>query len=630
MGRRGTDTMHAVRRHVRLPATANRPMLEGVEVNASDHAGRILSGFTRAYELLCRRRTELLAKSGPLACFERDQIRVIVRPTRIYARMLDESLHPDLQQDAQARDRFIERLWVGVDQHPHLARLVPSEQHDLLNLDIPRFTAQPGSTHLWDSRGRRFDGMLRETPMSSVRRRIAQLSDRDLGRQRWFISASLAAVPQVAAHTVASVRMNGSPSAGPKTPTLIDLARQIGDRLEATACRGAADVAWMGISPRSPGQWALAPVGLDLYDGLPGIAFFLAHLADTTGEDRYRELAQVTLSTTLTRLESEDEGRLTPAGAFNGLGRVIYTLGHLGQLWGAPPLFAAAASLLPVLVEAVREDDAFDIIDGSAGAIMALLALDGCAPSALARAALDACGERLLEQATSLATGIGWPSARAPRALAGMAHGNAGIAMALVHLWRATGASRFKVGADEALAYERSLFSAEAANWPDLRPRDGASTGDPRFMTAWCHGSPGIGLARLRSLAIAPDERSAQEIQIATRTVLEQGAVRSHCLCHGELGNLELLLEATPHAVGPRSREPRRCPQGHACAGRAGVRLAWTSRNAGSDDRPRRHRLRPAPPVGLSPVPVRARPRPAPALAPLSPVPVFSRFQTRS
>ncbi|MEO7275964.1 MAG: type 2 lanthipeptide synthetase LanM family protein [Vicinamibacterales bacterium] len=550
----GTDTMHVVRGHVSVPAGANRPLFGGTDLDAADHAGAIASGFSRAYRLLCRYRPELLADDGPLARFERDEIRVIVRPTRIYARLLDESLHPDLQRHAPDRDRFVDRLWVGVDEHPHLAPLVPSETQDLRNLDIPRFTAQPGSAHLWDSRGRRFGGMLRETPMAGVRRRIAQLSDRDLERQRWFITASLAAIQPSLPHHASPARRTRSTAHAPR-PGLIALARQIGDRLEATACHGSGEVAWMGISPRGTGQWALAPVGLDLYDGLPGIAFFLAHLADATGEPRYRALADTTLSTILGRLHSEDDSRPVSAGAFNGWGGLIYTLSHLGQLWGTPDLIVTAASLLQPLVEAVHRDDAFDVIDGSAGAILALLALNRCDPTPAARAALLAGGERLIERATPLEVGIGWPGARAPQPLAGMAHGNAGMALALVQLGYATGVPRFARAAEEAVAYERAIFSVDAANWPDLRPRDAVATGGPRFMTAWCHGAPGIGLARLRAAAQMPDADSRREIDVAIGTVLGQGAMRSQCLCHGELGNLELLLEAADPADAALSRQ---------------------------------------------------------------------------
>lgn len=41
--------------------------------------------------------------------------------------------------------------------------------------------------------------------------------------------------------------------------------------------------------------------------------------------------------------------------------------------------------------------------------------------------------------------------------------------------------------------YENSLYSEEKENWLDLRSPEG----EQKVMNAWCHGAPGILLARL-------------------------------------------------------------------------------------------------------------------------------------
>lgn len=64
-------------------------------------------------------------------------------------------------------------------------------------------------------------------------------------------------------------------------------------------------------------------------------------------------------------------------------------------------------------------------------------------------------------------------------------------------------------------------------------------------MTAWCHGAPGIGLARLQSLCYLDNLATRTEINTAIKTTLEQGFGSNHSLCHGDLGNLELILQAS-------------------------------------------------------------------------------------
>ena len=64
------------------------------------------------------------------------------------------------------------------------------------------------------------------------------------------------------------------------------------------------------------------------------------------------------------------------------------------------------------------------------------------------------------------------------------------------------------------------------------------------FMSAWCHGAPGIGLARLQCLPHLNDAEIHAEIATALKTTFAQGFGHNHSLCHGDLGNLELLLQA--------------------------------------------------------------------------------------
>jgi lantibiotic modifying enzyme len=64
-------------------------------------------------------------------------------------------------------------------------------------------------------------------------------------------------------------------------------------------------------------------------------------------------------------------------------------------------------------------------------------------------------------------------------------------------------------------------------------------------MVAWCHGAPGIGFSRLKSLGDLDNPEIREEIDTALRTTLEQGFGGNHSLCHGDLGNLDFILEAS-------------------------------------------------------------------------------------
>jgi lantibiotic modifying enzyme len=157
--------------------------------------------------------------------------------------------------------------------------------------------------------------------------------------------------------------------------------------------------------------------------------------------------------------------------------------------------------------------------------------------------------------------GVGWvtpvPARRPP---SGFSHGVAGIAWALLELFALTGDERFRAKALAAIEYERSLFSPEDGNWLDERDMGGLARrngGGPRSISAWCYGAPGIGLARLSTLAQLDDEATRDEIEVALRNTLAHGFGQNHSLCHGDLGTIELLSEYVRVTRDPRCARER-------------------------------------------------------------------------
>jgi lantibiotic modifying enzyme len=132
----------------------------------------------------------------------------------------------------------------------------------------------------------------------------------------------------------------------------------------------------------------------------------------------------------------------------------------------------------------------------------------------------------------------------------GLSHGTTGVAYALLELFSATGDARYRAAAERALEYERYWFDPRRGNWPDFRhDRKRQRRQRPQsFATFWCHGAPGIGLARLRAYEILNDERCKEEGSIAlttTYTMLQNGLnadAENFSLCHGLAGNAEILL----------------------------------------------------------------------------------------
>jgi type 2 lantibiotic biosynthesis protein LanM len=498
---------------------------------------------------------------------------VVVRSTNVYGLLWYESFHPDLLRDGLDRDRYFDRLWAEVARRPDFRRVVAAERRDLLRGDIPSFSASPADRTLVTSEGEPLPDFLRAPSLDVVRDRVAQLGEDDLATQTWIVEASLSTLLMDREDRIARPAWRASADGTIGGQRLLALAQAAGRRLHDLALQTDAGASWLGVGPLDATTWGVLPSGTDLYAGTGGIALFLAHLGGVTGEPVHTQLARRAVMslrsqsrTFLDSVRDEEETGMPPAavGAFEGLASVVYALTHLGVLWDEPGLLDEAEELVAALPPLVARDDRLDVIYGSAGCLLALLSLHAVRPTPRILQVATACGERLGATCRATSPGTAWTTLDGEPPLAGFSHGVAGIAYSLLKLAARTSDERFRVTALDALAYERSLFDAELDNWADLRTFGGTRPAkapenvdatDRTSMVAWCHGAPGIGLARLGALEVLDDPQVRDEIDIALHTTTAYGFAMNHSLCHGALGNVDLLLTAAQVLDRPQDHE---------------------------------------------------------------------------
>ncbi|MFP5318914.1 MAG: lanthionine synthetase LanC family protein [Acidimicrobiia bacterium] len=322
-----------------------------------------------------------------------------------------------------------------------------------------------------------------------------------------------------------------------------DLAAGLGDRLCREAIWHEDRCTWLGDDvdvPRGAGAVVHRSVGPDLYNGTAGIGWLLAHLGRRTGRPEHRRAAAGALRHALSRWDE------APAGLYTGRAGISLAAVAGGRVLGDEGLVAAGEARA---AEVAPEPGEADLIGGAAGTVVALLALGRGAEAAEA-------GELLLGAAVRSDTGWWWPSpppATEPP-LCGMGHGASGIGLALLELASATADDRYREAGLAAFAYERGWFNRDAGGWPDLRELDWSRLhlGDgPQYPAFWCHGGPGIGVARLRGYSLTADlvclAEAAAAIDTATAGALRAGPGGHQVnlsLCHGAGSVIELHLLA--------------------------------------------------------------------------------------
>ncbi len=345
-----------------------------------------------------------------------------------------------------------------------------------------------------------------------------------------------------------------------RTAAFLDTAHRIGRELVAGAIWDGDRCNWVGAMPEEGRHgnvvMAYAALGPDLYGGTSGIALFLAHLAAASGDDDVGRAARAAARQAVSRVEGP--GPSSPS-VYTGWSGIALAAAEIGRLLGDGELANRAAELVDREV-ASDESAEFDLLLGQAGGLVGLLLLDRVLGQRRLHKRAARLGEELLRRGKRTGGRLSWSSGAVPgrHHLTGFSHGASGAGYALLELADATGDDAYRRAARDAFAYERHVFDSREQNWPDFRSSNLSRTRRerPSFATFWCHGAPGISLARLRAYELLGDATGRQEAETALATTKRavltslRGHAGNFSLCHGLAGNAEAFLEAG-RALGP-------------------------------------------------------------------------------
>lgn len=530
-------------------ATAlNSPWPVGLVPALESYIDQVISGFSSMYRFLLKHRTELLAPGGPIEQLAGRQVRHIHRNTRVYRRLLEQARAPEHLHHGIDRGIVLERLARGLAtddaEREFLWPVLRAEQQAMEQGDIPCFVLDTLSTDLAAGTEAVSDCFTR-SGYRMVVDRIASLSEDDLRQQTGLIRAAFVVN---LLNLGRELPRSNSPSAesGVRASPYDLLARtvEIAEVFHRRAVHGLdGSVTWLTLSETDNGKMTrIGAPGYDLYGGLSGVGLFMAALYLVTGESRHRDLALASARTIASGLASGGEKMAARLGigGMTGLPSIVYSLAQISRLTDEPePLRFAGSIAGAITAQSIAEDTRYDVMAGSAGACLGLLALYALTrdDDALQKALL--CGQKLIEARTATATGHrSWRTVNGKH-VCGFSHGAAGIAYALLRLYAVSAERAFCDAAEEAIAYEDALYMPDAENWPDLRAEV-----QPAFMTSWCHGAPGIGLGRLGSMTAIDTPQVRHDIEVAIGTTQSVRASPMHHLCCGTLGRAEFLLMA--------------------------------------------------------------------------------------
>ncbi|MEI6809035.1 MAG: type 2 lanthipeptide synthetase LanM family protein [bacterium] len=534
--------------------SANVPRLKGRLLSTEDYREDVEEGFRKLTGFFIENKHVLCGTSSPLNVFRGTPVRFVLRPTRVYNQLMRRILHPAFLRegiDASIEIDTLALTYVHRLKRPTDWSVLYAEHNRLLTLNTPYFQTRTDCRNLVLDGGGILRNYFRSTAFDEVIKNIASLTPGEIEEQLQFIRASFhtfRALPAFVNERIEIVCNTADAEGGeystsshnsPTRGRFLEEAERIADTIMRTrivATDGTSTWIGMQFIP-ALNRYEFQVVDHGLYAGNSGCALFLACVARETGKGTYADACRSAMEAIRARIR-QDPSRYTGVlglGGFNGMASVAYALLKSGNLLGDKAMVADAEralnSIAPALVGADRQ---IDVMLGTAGALLVLL--DGARGGdermmGLARM----CGDHLLATLPNESSGDAiWHMY--PRT--GISHGCAGVAMALVRLAAASGERHYLEGARCLVEFENGFWNEEFGNWID---GDGERT---FYGMAWCHGSPGIVLARLNCLAVTNDALWHVNVDRALEEITKLSLSPVDNLCCGTLGRCLVLLEA--------------------------------------------------------------------------------------
>ncbi|MBZ9618558.1 type 2 lanthipeptide synthetase LanM family protein [Clostridium estertheticum] len=554
---KNTDEIKIVRTKITVNSSNHLPSLNGEIIIPKMYVDNIKSGFTTCYDLMRRNKEELAHVIKSL--FSGKNVRTIIRSTLVYRTLLEASSHPKYLRNGISRNYIFDYLWLVLKVEPDRMQSIPYEIEDLLMGDIPLFRAGINNKNLINSNriGSVKDAFNNDAMSKSIDL-INSLSDDDFQRQwdfiettintKYFLKESFESEKAQDEAAVTLDKIDRSLNYEVKKSAFLNEAERIAESIMSSAIIGddKRSISWINLGMNPDEKIEFKIVKSEFYNGVTGIGMFYAYLAKETGNQKYKYICEKCINTSYDLIMA---GRVDNISAFMGMSAFVYLAMHVAKLFNREDLIKKAEEVIDLIETGIEDDEHFDIMAGCSSTLIVCAEFYKNFHYEKALELARKCGDHLVKKSVKSEKGVGWITSKLNNyPIAGMAHGNAGIALSLMTLYDLTKDDKYLNIANEAIAYENSLYDEDEMNWKDLRSFDKDEANrekDKKNVSYWCNGAPGIGMARVAMLKYCDSAIIKNDVRNSVQKTINEGFKQiNYCLCHGDLGSLELILLA--------------------------------------------------------------------------------------
>lgn len=491
-------------------AAENIPLYKGEKVDFVPYIETIIAGFKEfsAFAMKNKETLAFLAEKTFSDCL----VRNVIKTTQSYGDLLDYSTHPTCMVDYIEREKLFENLWMHGYSN---SNPVPYEVRDMLQHDVPIFFNPTSTKDLIASQGEIIKDMYQEKAIDLEVQRLRNFSELEEKEQLDYLKTSFGLY-----HSTDLQEKTIPLNEQTHQVNFLDGATAVGEAVLEAAFLGEESIAWKDIEETTPDNYVVNVMNENFYDGITGMYLYFSELYHITKNQKFQKPYELAEALVL-KLE---EDYVDSISAFYGSFAAVYPLLYTYQYNHEPKLLETAESIANKYMERYENEnvESYDWNGGTASIIKVFVHLY---QQTNKKAYFLFAKQLLLDLELAQIT------------QGGFAHGYSGVIHAANSLLKIENDPEIMLIIKTCLVKERTTFDPVKKGWLDLRPTP------PMINDLWCYGSTGIGLAYLDLWNSGfEDARLAEEIQIAAERLINQQK-RDDCLCHGNFGDLEFLIE---------------------------------------------------------------------------------------
>lgn len=342
----------------------------------------------------------------------------------------------------------------------------------------------------------------------------------------------------------------------------LDKAYQIGLAIDSKRIEVENEVGWLSkASNQFDGIFSYMPLANDIYEGNIGIAFTYLYLYKYTKKTAFLDVVIKILNQSkqefifrestsyFQTLENRFETPLNVSVLSFPLCS-LYLMSHVSHVvskkyWDNNYY----RKMLSWIANNINNEISCDLLLGLSGTVLLLSNLynDGVNNENETLDLINLASNKIINLGRIEGNMMSWPyidnrdTQNPEKKLGGMAHGSAGIALALAQCYKLTKKPELKSAVIGAYNHDQSFYNETLRGWTDKR-REG------EFFDGggWCHGSSGIGLSRLllEELGfLSYSNVNQKKYDFFKKIALENSLKKTgfnQSLCHGDMGNIEI------------------------------------------------------------------------------------------